>query len=61
MYCAELNDIHGCVIKTKPTECFRGSGGYKRSQVGLIPSLLILFCLIEIFGRLTALLQSLHK
>ena len=41
MYCAQLNDIHGHVIKTKPTECFRGSGGYKRSQVGLIHALLL--------------------
>ena len=26
----QFNDIHGHVIKTKPTELFRGSGQYKR-------------------------------
>ena len=28
----ELNDIHGHVIKTKPTESFEGSGEYKRES-----------------------------
>ena len=35
----QLNDIHGCVIKTKPTEHFRGSGEYKMDEVGLIHSI----------------------
>ena len=29
----QLNDIHGHVIETKPTERFGGSGGYKRTLV----------------------------
>ena len=30
----QLNDIHGHVIKTKPTEHFGGSGEYKMDEVG---------------------------
>ena len=29
----QLNDIHGHVIKTKPTEAFWGSGGYKGDKL----------------------------
>ena len=34
--CFQLNDIHGHVIKTKPTEHLEGSGEYKVNEVGLI-------------------------
>ena len=32
----QLNDIHGHVIKPKPTEHFGGSGEYKRNELGLV-------------------------
>ena len=51
--CFQLNDIHGHVIKTKPTEHFRGSGEYKRNEVGLIHGSFSTLSVFKIFGRLT--------
>ena len=56
----KVNDIHDYVIKSKPTECFGGSGGHIMNQVGLIQvSILNLELSLRIFGRLSSLMRSL--